>query len=105
MRLDCPPTRMNPSTSNMLDNMLLLSSNLGYSEGGSLGRLKALRIAELDIMKSVKTSTLALLALVAILAGSVSALGQTVVKTNASAKAFYPLEDLRPGMKGIARTV
>src|SRR5258708_9683169 len=32
MRLDCPPTRMNPSTSNMRDNMLLLSSNLGYSE-------------------------------------------------------------------------
>src|SRR3977135_1438843 len=61
-------------------------------------------------MKSVKTSTITLLTLITILAGSISAPGQGViaratVKSNAPAKALYPLEDVRPGMKGIARTV
>src|SRR5258708_32400752 len=61
-------------------------------------------------MKSAKTSTIVFLTLITILAGSISVLGQgsmarTAVKRNAPAKALYPLEDLRPGMKGIARTV
>src|SRR6266481_4006098 len=76
----------------------------------SLGRLKSLRLAELEIMKSVKTSTITLLTLISILAGSISVLGQGTIakaalRTNAPAMALFPMEDLRPGMKGIARTV
>ncbi len=61
-------------------------------------------------MKSVKTSTISLLTLIAILAGSMSVLGQgtiakTTLKPSTAAKALFPLEDLRAGMKGIARTV
>jgi hypothetical protein len=61
-------------------------------------------------MNSVKTSTLTLLIAITVLAGSISAFGQariakTSAKTTAPAQALYPLEDLRPGMKGIARTV
>jgi hypothetical protein len=68
------------------------------------------RIAELPLMKSVKTSTLTLLIVITSLAGSICAFGQarvtkTSAKTNTQAQALYPLEDLRPGMKGIARTV
>jgi SpoIVB peptidase S55 len=61
-------------------------------------------------MKSAKTSSVILLTLIIILAGTIStpgqgALAKTAARTNAPAKALYPLEDLRPGMKGIARTV
>src|SRR5947208_15548889 len=61
-------------------------------------------------MNSVKTSTITLLISIIFLAGAVSAIGQgrmakATAKTNAPAQALYPLEDLRPGMKGIARTV
>jgi len=61
-------------------------------------------------MKSVKISTIPLLIAITFLAGSISAFGQgriakTSAKTSAPAQALYPLEDLRPGMKGIARTV
>ncbi len=76
----------------------------------SLGRYKALRIAEVESMKSVKNSTITLLISVIILAGSLDAFAQgamvkAAAKTNAPASALYPLEELRPGMKGIARTV
>ena len=68
------------------------------------------RIAEVHPMKSVKTSTLTLLIGITVLAGSITTFGQgriakTAAKTTAPAQALYPLEDLRPGMKGIARTV
>src|SRR5947209_1947649 len=68
------------------------------------------RSTELQLMKSVKTSTITLLILITFLAGAVSAFGQglmakTAAKTNVPPQALYPLEDLRPGMKGIARTV
>jgi len=61
-------------------------------------------------MKSVKNSTITLLVSAIILAGSVDAFAQgamvrTAAKTSAPASALYPLEELRPGMKGIARTV
>jgi hypothetical protein len=65
-------------------------------------------------MKLVKLSTITLLTLTFILAGSISILGQSVmaksaartaVRTSGPANALYPLEDVRPGMKGIARTV
>src|SRR5437899_2779354 len=68
------------------------------------------RSTELQLMKSVKTSTITLLILITFVAGAVSAFGQglmakTAAKTNVPPQALYPLEDLRPGMKGIARTV
>src|SRR5258708_3142166 len=68
------------------------------------------RIPDLHLMNSVKTSTLTLLIAITVLAGSISAIGQgrtakTSAKATAPAQALYPLEDLRPGMKGIARTV
>ena len=68
------------------------------------------RIAELLLMKSLKNSTTSFLIAITLLAGSISAYGQartakTAAKTNAPTQALYPLEDLRPGMKGIARTV
>src|SRR5882762_7289346 len=68
------------------------------------------RIAELHLMNLVKTSTLTLLIAITVLAGSISAFGQgriakSSAKMPALAQALYPLEDLRPGMKGIARTV
>ena len=61
-------------------------------------------------MNLVKTSILTLLIAITVLAGSISAFGQgriakSSAKTTAPAQALYPLEDLRPGMKGIARTV
>ena len=61
-------------------------------------------------MKSVKNSTIILVIAITFLAGSISAFGQgqmarTAAKTNAPTQGLYPLEDLRPGMKGIARTV
>ena len=89
--------------------MLLLSSNLGYSDCRA-SDLESPSDAELEIMKLVKTSTITLVTLIIILAGSISAFGQGTIaraaaRTSAPAKALYPLEDLRPGMKGIARTV
>jgi hypothetical protein len=68
------------------------------------------RIAELLLMNSLKNSTTSFLIAITLLAGSISAYGQartakTAAKTNAPTQALYPLEDLRPGMKGIARTV
>ncbi len=67
-------------------------------------------IVEPGIMKSLKNSTTSFLIAITLLAGSISAYGQArtakaAAKTNAPAQALYPLEDLRPGMKGIARTV
>src|SRR5205807_285273 len=54
--------------------------------------------------------TLTLLIAITVLAGSIGAFSQgriakTSAKTTAPVHALYPLEDLRPGMKGIARTV
>ena len=75
--------------------------NLAVLEGASNCRTKS--------MKSIKYSTTALLISVILLAGSICASGQANAKTAAKQIApvpsLYPLEDLRPGMKGIARTV
>jgi hypothetical protein len=67
-------------------------------------------IAEVELMKSVKNITLTLIISIIVLSGSINAFGQgaiikTAVRREAPVKALYPLEDLRPGMKGIARTV
>jgi hypothetical protein len=72
--------------------------------------LESHQFVEPRIMKSLKNSTTSFLIAITLLAGSISAYGQartakTVAKTNAPTQALYPLEDLRPGMKGIARTV
>jgi len=70
--------------------------------------LKAIGLSNQEFMKSIKNSTTSLLIAITLLAGSISAYGQTrttAAKTNAPVQALYPLEDLRPGMKGIARTV
>jgi len=61
-------------------------------------------------MKSVKNITITLAVSIIELGGSISGFGQgALIKTAAgretAVKALYPLEDLRPGMKGIARTV
>ncbi len=61
-------------------------------------------------MKSFKNTTGTFLIALSLLAASISAFGQarvskTAVKTNETTPALYPLEDLRPGMKGIARSV
>ncbi|HMJ26617.1 MAG TPA: SpoIVB peptidase S55 domain-containing protein, partial [Pyrinomonadaceae bacterium] len=61
-------------------------------------------------MKSVTNGTINLVLAIAFLSGSISAFGQARIakataKTNAPSLALYPLEDLRPGMKGIARSV
>src|ERR1700730_5266379 len=61
-------------------------------------------------MKSFKNTTGTFLIALSVLAGSISAFGQarvskTAAKTNETTAALYPLEDLRPGMKGIARSV
>lgn len=61
-------------------------------------------------MKSVTTGTKTLVLAFAVLFGSISTFGQArVAKATAKATppslALYPLEDLRPGMKGIARSV
>jgi hypothetical protein len=61
-------------------------------------------------MKSFKKSTGNFLIALILLAGSISVFGQgrmskTAAKTSESTAALFPLEDLRPGMKGIARSV
>jgi hypothetical protein len=61
-------------------------------------------------MKSFKKSTGTFVVSLILLAGSISVSGQwrvskTVARTSESTAALFPLEDLRPGMKGIARTV
>lgn len=61
-------------------------------------------------MKSLKKRTGTFLFSLTLLAGSISVSGQgrvlkTAARTNESTAALFPLEDLRPGMKGIARTV
>src|SRR6266511_2546914 len=61
-------------------------------------------------MKSFKKSTGTFVVSLTLLAGSISVSGQwrvskTVARTSESTAALFPLEDLRPGMKGIARTV
>jgi len=60
-------------------------------------------------MKSVKRINITLVLAITFLAGSISAFGQTqMAKASGKANAanqLYPLEDLRPGMKGIARSV
>src|SRR5712671_7491067 len=67
-------------------------------------------IAEVELMKSVKNITITLAFSIIVLGGSISGFGQgALIKSAAgretAVKALYPLEDLRPGMKGIARTV
>src|ERR1700681_584016 len=76
----------------------------------NLRMLESHRIVEPGIMKSIKHGITGLLISIAILAASIAAFGQsrtakTSAKINAPAQAMYPVEDLRPGMKGIARTV
>src|SRR5713101_1247440 len=60
-------------------------------------------------MKSIRNVTSALLVMVALLSASASALGQERIKTSAksggTAVALFALEDVRPGMKGVARSV
>lgn len=61
-------------------------------------------------MKSVTNGRITLFLAIAFLSGSISAFGQArmakaTAKANAPSLALYPLEDLRPGMKGIARSV
>jgi len=61
-------------------------------------------------MKSLKKSAGVFLFALTLLAGSIGAFAQspstkTPVKTNDIGAALYPLEDLRPGMKGVARSV
>src|SRR5258706_3347844 len=61
-------------------------------------------------MKSVKNITITLALSIIVLGGSISGFGQgALIKTAAgretAVKALYPLDDLRPGMKYIARTV
>src|SRR5712692_7048451 len=60
-------------------------------------------------MKSFKKSSGTFLIAVTLLAGSISVFSQgrmsKTTKNNESTAALFPLEDLRPGMKGIARTV
>src|SRR5216683_1216648 len=60
-------------------------------------------------MKSIRNVTSALLVIVALLSASASALGQQRIKTSAKAAdpaaALFALEDVRPGMKGVARSV
>src|SRR6267154_3526230 len=68
------------------------------------------RIAEGELMKSVKNITITLALSIIVIGGSISGFGQgALIKTAAGretvVKGLYPLEDLRPGMKGIARTV
>src|SRR6267142_1339370 len=68
------------------------------------------RIAEVELMKSVKNITITLGLSIIVLGGSISGFGQGALIKSATGretavKALYPLEDLRPGMKGIARTV
>src|SRR5258707_10107225 len=74
------------------------------------GECEPFGIAELELMKSVKNITITLALSIIVMGGSISAFGQgALIKTAAgretAVKALYPLEDLRPGMKGIARTV
>ena len=61
-------------------------------------------------MKSVTNGRITLFLAIAFMSGSISAFGQARIakataKANAPSLALYPLEDLRPGMKGIARSV
>ena len=61
-------------------------------------------------MKSFKNITTSILFAVAFFSGSVIASGQgrvvkTGAKANGSPAALFPLDELRPGMKGVARTV
>lgn len=61
-------------------------------------------------MKSFKQIVPLVLTAITLLSGSIIAAGQgrvvkTTTKPNASNAALFPLEDLRPGMKGLARTV
>ena len=91
----------------MLDDMLLLSWQLGYSDCWTRV-IKSQRIAEPEIMKSVTQLTLTFVIAIALLALSTSTFGQARLasaKAMSPAQALYPVEDLRPGMKGIARTV
>src|SRR5260370_32958542 len=61
-------------------------------------------------MKSCKKTAGTFLVARSLLAGSIGAFGQariskTAAKSNEMTAALYPLEDLRPGMKGVARSV
>ena len=61
-------------------------------------------------MKSFKTSTGTFLIALTLMGGSISVFGQgsvskTAAKTKEAAATLFPLEDLRPGMKGVARSV
>ena len=61
-------------------------------------------------MNSLKDLTTSILIAVALLSGSIVASGQgqivkTRAKTNPPSAALFPLEEVRPGMKGVARTV
>ena len=61
-------------------------------------------------MKAFKLILPAALVAIALLGGSITTLGQTkVVKTTARAGdtsvSLFPLDDVRPGMKGVARSV
>src|SRR6266851_3374149 len=112
MRLDLPPTRMNPSTSNIATTCYYFRGTWAIlaDEAGSLP-FGILRSYSQEIMQSLKHQlTLLILTITALSTFSIAALGQgKVVKTSARSAApvaaLFPLEDLRPGMKGMARTV
>src|SRR5229473_474898 len=112
MRLDLPPTRMNPSTSNIARTCYYFRGTWAIlaDEEGSLP-FGILRSYSQEIMQSLKHQlTLLILTITALSTFSIAAVGQgKVVKTSARSAApvaaLFPLEDLRPGMKGMARTV
>ena len=61
-------------------------------------------------MMSFKKSAATFVITLTVLGGSISVIGQerlskTAAKANESSADLYPLEDLRPGMKGVARSV
>src|SRR5712692_6482290 len=87
--------------------MLLLSEHLGYSGCGIRGWSIATGTNDMKLIKHLVKSFLIVAVL---LSGSMIASGQgtltkTAAKSSGPRAALFPLEDLRPGMKGVARTV
>src|SRR5437773_1401484 len=108
MRLEAPPTRMNPSTSNIAFLCYYFSMNLGYSGATSWPDFGS-SLEPSSIMKFLKLQFSALVGLVVLLGLTATALAQDKLQTSSkksnSGIVLFALEDLKPGMKGVARTV
>src|SRR5260370_20065063 len=111
MRRDSPPTRMKASTSNIAQHAItFLKLGLYWHQGEPTPDQNSGSVFLKDMESIKRNNTLLIVAAIVLSTAAINTFGQgpvvkTATRASASSASLFPLEDLRPGMKGIARSV